>query len=42
MLEEHGWYKMLDKSWQGPRLTSECMKLVKKGWGDEAHPDKAR
>ena len=41
MLEEHGWYKVLDKSWQGPRLTSECMKLVKKGWGDEAHPDTA-
>ena len=41
MLEEHGWYKMLDKSWKGLQLTSECMTLHTKGWGDEAHPDTA-
>ena len=23
------------------RLTSECMGLVRRGWGDEAHPDTA-
>ena len=39
MLEDHNWYRILDASWKGPRLTSECMTLYKKGWGDEAHPD---
>ena len=39
MLEDHNWYRLLDKSWKGPRLTSECMTLYSKGWGDEAHPD---
>ena len=39
MLEEHNWYRLLDKSWKGPRLTSECMMLHTNGWGDEAHPD---
>ena len=38
---EHGWDDVLDESWQGPRLTSECMMLHTKGWGDEAHPDTA-
>ena len=36
-----GLYKMLDKSWKGLQLTSECMVLHTKGWGDEAHPDTA-
>ena len=39
MLEDHNWYKLLDESWKGPRLTSECMHLHTRGWGDEAHPD---
>ncbi|MBQ6914487.1 MAG: glycosyl hydrolase 115 family protein [Kiritimatiellae bacterium] len=39
MLEDHNWYRILDASWKGPRLTSECMTLYTKGWGDEAHPD---
>ena len=38
---EHGWPKALDPSWEGPRLTSECMGLHTRGWGDEAHPDTA-
>ncbi len=41
MLEEHNWYKILDKSWMGPRLTYECMILHTNGCGDEAHPDTA-
>jgi hypothetical protein len=36
---EHGWDDVLEPSWPGPRLTSECMHLHTKGWGDEAHPD---
>ena len=38
---EHGWDDVLEKSWKGPRLTSECMMLHRRGWGDEAHPDTA-
>ena len=38
---EHGWDDVLDPSWKGPRLTSECMHLHTRGWGDEAHPDTA-
>jgi hypothetical protein len=40
-LWEHGWKDVLDPAWQGPRLTSECMTLHTRGWGDEAHPDTA-
>ncbi|MCR5751182.1 MAG: hypothetical protein K6G91_04400 [Kiritimatiellae bacterium] len=45
-LEDHNWYKLLDsgpdgKKWQGVTLTSECMHLIRNGWGDEAHPDTA-
>ncbi len=40
-LWEHGWKDVLDPGWQGPRLTSECMSLHTRGWGDEAHPDTA-
>ena len=40
-LWEHGWKDALDPDWQGPRLTSECMSLHTRGWGDEAHPDTA-
>ena len=38
-IREHGWEKVLDPDWEGPRLTSECMMLHERGWGDEAHPD---
>ena len=43
-LADHDWYKLIEPAWgkpdwQGPRLTSECMHLHVKGWGDEAHPD---
>lgn len=40
-IREHGWEKVLDPGWQGPRLASECMTLHERGWGDEAHPDTA-
>ena len=38
---EHGWDDVLDGSWKGPRLATECMVLHRAGWGDEAHPDTA-
>jgi len=38
---EHGWNDVIDDSWNGPRLTSECMTKHRGGWGDEAHPDTA-
>lgn len=38
---EHGWGDVLEESWKGPRLTSECMTKHCDGWGDEAHPDTA-
>ena len=38
-LEDHNWYKILDPSWKGTRLVSECMHMITRGWGDEAHPD---
>lgn len=40
-IREHGWPDVLDPAWEGPRLTSECMSLHHRGWGDEAHPDTA-
>ena len=40
-IDAHGWRKVLDPDWKGMRLTSECMGLIRKGWGDEAHPDTA-
>jgi len=40
-IDAHNWRKMLSPDWKGPRLTSECMNLKRKGWGDEAHPDTA-
>ena len=41
MLEAHNWYKLLDPSWQGALTVTECMGLIRKGWGDESHPDTA-
>ena len=43
-LEDHNWYKLLRQGWnkpdwQGVRLTTECMEMIRNGWGDEAHPD---
>ncbi len=40
-IREHNWTAVLDPAWEGPRLTSECMGLHTRGWGDEAHPDTA-
>jgi len=41
LVAAHNWYKVVDPAWKGTRLTSECMNLLTKGWGDEAHPDTA-
>ena len=41
LIAQHNWYAVLDPSWKGLRTTSECMGLIRKGWGDEAHPDTA-
>ena len=41
LIAEHNWYKVVEPEWKGLRLTSECMGLIRKGWGDEAHPDTA-
>ena len=41
MLGEHNWYKLLDPSWKGALTVTECMGLIRKGWGDESHPDTA-
>lgn len=41
LIAEHGWYDVVNPDWKGLRLTSECMQLIRKGWGDEAHPDTA-
>jgi len=41
LLDAHNWRKVVRDDWPGVRLTSECMGLIRKGWGDEAHPDTA-
>ena len=40
-IDAHNWRKVLSPDWKGAHLTSECMNLIRKGWGDEAHPDTA-
>lgn len=40
-LEDHNWYKLLDPAWQGAQTVTECMHMIRKGWGDESHPDTA-
>ena len=40
-LADHNWYAILDPGWQGLRTTYECMALIRKGQGDEVHPDTA-
>ncbi len=40
-LFEHNWHRVLEPEWKGLRTTQECMNLIRKGWGDEAHPDTA-
>lgn len=37
----HNWFKLLDPAWKGALTTTECMGLMRKGWGDESHPDTA-
>ena len=41
MLFDHNWFKLLDDEWKGAWTTTECMGLMRKGWGDESHPDTA-
>lgn len=40
-IEAHNWYKLVEDGWKGAHLTSECTNLIRRGWGDEAHPDTA-
>lgn len=40
-LDAHNWRKICDPGWEGVQLVSECMGLIRRGWGDEAHPDTA-
>lgn len=40
-IRAHGWCKLVDPSWPGAHLTSECAIPHAVGWGDEAHPDTA-
>ena len=37
----HNWFKLLDPAWKGAHTTTECMGMIRKGWGDESHPDTA-
>lgn len=37
----HNWFKLLDPGWKGARTTTECMGMMRRGWGDESHPDTA-
>ena len=41
MFVAHDWFRLVDPLWRGAHLTSECTHLIRKGWGDEAHPDTA-
>ena len=41
MLKAHNWFKLIDPEWKGVSTTSECCDLIRKGWGDECHPDTA-
>lgn len=41
LLNAHNWRKIVRDDWAGTHLVSECMNLMRKGWGDEAHPDTA-
>ena len=40
-IEAHNWFKLLDPNWKGALTTTECMGMIRKGWGDESHPDTA-
>ena len=40
-IADHNWYAVLSDDWRGLRTTTECMGMIRKGWGDEAHPDTA-
>jgi alpha-L-rhamnosidase len=40
-ITDHDWMKLLDPEWKGAATTTECMRLMTKGWGDESHPDTA-
>lgn len=40
-IEAHNWFKLLDPGWKGAQTTTECMGMIRRGWGDESHPDTA-
>lgn len=40
-IEDHNWYRLLDPEWKGAQTVTECMGMIRKGWGDESHPDTA-
>ncbi len=40
-IEDHNWYKLLDPDWKGAQTVTECMGMIRRGWGDESHPDTA-
>jgi len=41
LLNAHHWREVVRDNWAGTHLVSECMGLIRAGWGDEAHPDTA-
>ena len=41
VIEAHNWMKLLDPGWKGALTTTECMGMIRRGWGDESHPDTA-
>lgn len=41
MIEDHNWYRLLEPAWKGALTTTECMGMIRSGWGDESHPDTA-
>ena len=41
LLNAHNWRSVVRDDWEGCHLMSECMHLIRKGWGDESHPDTA-
>ena len=40
-LADHNWYKLLAPTWKGAQTVTECMGMIRSGWGDESHPDTA-
>ena len=38
---EHNWLNLVAPGWKGAATTTECMTMIRGGWGDESHPDTA-